>query len=65
MVKDILSLGIKNLVAIPLLGVQSQLIGSAGIPAGSQAILRAGVAVQAGALLGENVKVAKKKIKGF
>ena len=61
MVKDILSLGLKNIIAIPLLGVQSQLISNVHIPPVSQSILRAGVAVQTVGLLGENIKVAKKK----
>lgn len=62
MAKDILKLGLKNLVGVPLLQAQSQLIGGVADPT-SRSVLNVGVAAQAVGLAGENVKYANKKLK--
>lgn len=55
MPKDIIKLGLKNIVGIPLLQTQTQLITNVPNTA-SRSILNTGVAVQATGLLYENIK---------
>lgn len=62
MVKDILKTGIKNLIGVPLIQVQSQTISDSNIPSNSQRILKVGVDIQSLSLALDNYKLAKKKL---